>query len=275
MRAHQDDSTLFKNLLNRKAQLNCICNHTTKQCITIDGLGSCTSGCLFPLEPIGMFIQGEKLTSNTSELLHFWPHRRLARAYYCSRGMILYGRFDKTGWWLLWKTLLTLPRLFQLWAAKHVNRIAGTTSFLLLLHQDGQCNLCLSCTTCIETCQHIAWCPEARQALAFGQSTDGLELWLCANNTHPDMQPLLLEYTQGHGMVTCLKRTISLELPPFMQQDLAQSQDVISWDLLMMGMLSFPTTPPFMTGIQMDLETYNTDIASDTLPMDLQVRPCP
>jgi hypothetical protein len=234
VRAHQDDSTSFKNL-SRKAQLNCICNHTAKQRIAIDGSGSCTSGHLFPLEPIGMFIQGEILTSNTGKLLPFWAHRRLARKYYCSRDTILYGQFDETNWWSLRKTLLTLPWLFQLWAAKHVNRIAGTMSFLS--HQDGQYNLCPSCGTCIETCQHIARCPEAGRALAFVQSTDDLELWLCDNNTHPVMQSLLLEYTQGRGRVTCLECAISLELPPFMQ-DMARSQDVIGWDLFMMGMLS-------------------------------------
>ena len=173
---------------------------------------------MFPLEPIGMFIQGEKLTSDTGKLLRFWVHRRLAREYYSSRGTILYSQFNETDWWSLWKTLLGLPRLFQLWAAKHINKIAGNMSFLS--HQDGQCNLCPSCETCIETCQHIAWCPEARRALAFAQSTEDLKLWLHANNTHPDMQSLLLEYTQGRGTVSCLDCAISLELPPFMQ-DLA------------------------------------------------------
>jgi hypothetical protein len=223
MRVHQDNSTSFKNL-SRKAQLNCICDHTAKQRIAIDGSGSYKSGRLFPLEPIGMFIQGEKLTSNTGKLLCFWAHRQLAREYYCSRDTISYDQFDETDWWSLRKTLLTLPRLFQLWAAKHVNRIAGTMSFLA--HQDGRCNLCLSCGTHIETCQHIAWCPEAGQAAAFAQSTDNLELWLCNNSTHPDMQSLLLKYTWGCGTVTCLKCAISLELPLFMQ-DLARSQDVI------------------------------------------------
>jgi hypothetical protein len=134
VRAHQDDSTLFKNL-SRKAQLNCICNHTTKQRIAIDGSGSCKSRCLFPLEPVGMFIQGEKLTSDTGELLRFWAHWQIVREYYCSRDTILYDQFDETDWWSLRKTLLTLPQLFQLWAAKHVNRIAGTMYFLA--HQDG------------------------------------------------------------------------------------------------------------------------------------------
>jgi hypothetical protein len=112
---------------------------------------------------------------------------------------------------LLQKTLLSLTRLFQLWAAKHVNRISGTMSFLS--HQDGQCNLCLSCKTCIETCQHIARCPEAGRASAFAQSTDELELWLSTNKTHPDMQSLLLRYTRGWGTVTSLKCAISLDLP--------------------------------------------------------------
>jgi hypothetical protein len=190
---------------------------------------------MFPLEPIGMFIQGEKLTSDTGKLLRFWAHRQLARTYYHSKGIILHDQFDETNWWSLQKTLLSLTRLFQLWAAKHVNRIAGTMSFLS--HQDGRCNLCPSCATCIETCQHIARCPEAGRASAFAQSTDELELWFSANNTHPDMQSLLLRYTRGRGTVTCLECAISLELPPVMQ-NLARSQDIIGWDLFMMGMLS-------------------------------------
>jgi hypothetical protein len=51
------------------------------------------------------------------------------------------------------------------------------------------------------------------------------------------MQSLLLRYTRGRGTVTCLECAISLELPPVMQ-NLARSQDIIGWDLFMMGMLS-------------------------------------
>ncbi len=182
-----------------------------------------------------MFIQGEKLTFNTGDLLSFWAHRQLAREYYGSGDTISHEQFNETDWWSLRKTLLALPQLFQLWAAKHVNRIAGMMSFLS--HQDSQCNLCPSCGTVIETCQHIARCPEAGRAVAFVQSTNDLEIWLRNNRTHPDMQSLILEYTQGRGQVTCLACPILLELPPFMHE-LAQSQDVIGWDLFMMGMLS-------------------------------------
>jgi hypothetical protein len=87
-----------------------------------------------------------------------------------------------------------------------------------LSHQDGQCNLCPSCGTVTETCQHIARCPEAGWAAAFVQSTNDLEIWLRNNRTHPDMQSLILEYTQGRRQVTCLACVISLELPPFMHE---------------------------------------------------------
>jgi hypothetical protein len=234
VRAHQDDTTPFKKL-SRKAQLNCICDHTAKQRIAIDGTRGNTDGRMFPLEPIGMFVQRGKLTSDTGDTLRFWAHRQLARTFYHSKGIISHDQFDETDWWSLQRTLTTMPQLFQLWAAKHVNRIAGTMSFLS--HQDGRCDRCPSCETCAETCPHIARCPEAGRASAFAQSTDELELWLSANRTHPNLRSLLLSYTRGRGTVTCLKCAISLDLPPILHT-LARSQDVIGWDLYMMGMLS-------------------------------------
>ena len=234
VRAHQDDTKAFKDL-GRLAQLNCICDHTAKQRIAADGSGHRQPGSLFPLEPIGMFVQGEKLTSDTGNLLGFWAHWQLARAHYSSRNIISHEQFDEIDWWPLRKTLMKTPRLFQLWASKHVNGIAGTMSFLS--HQDGRSKLCPSCETAKETCKHIARCPETGRTAAFGQSTNELEEWLGRNNTHPDMQALIMEYVRGRGQVTCLACTISLELPPFMHE-LARSQDIIGWDLFMMGSLS-------------------------------------
>jgi hypothetical protein len=62
VKAHQDNHTSFKKL-SRKAQLNCICDHTTKQQIAIDGLEGPVPGEMFPLEPIGLFVKGKKMTS--------------------------------------------------------------------------------------------------------------------------------------------------------------------------------------------------------------------
>ena len=103
VQAHQDDSTSFTDL-SRQAQLNCICNHTAKQRIAIDGPGNGTSRRMFPLEPIRMFIQkGEKLTTDTGKLLRFWDHRQLAKTYYHTKGIILHNQFDETNWWSLQK----------------------------------------------------------------------------------------------------------------------------------------------------------------------------
>lgn len=234
VRAHQDDATSFKKL-SRKAQLNCICDHTAKQRIAADGSSSERPGLMFPLEPIGMFVNGGKLTSDTGDTLRFWAHRQIARTYYHSRGIISYDQFDETDWGSLQNTITALPRLFQLWAAKHVNKIAGTMSFLS--HQDGRSNLCPSCEACEETCPHIARCLEAGRSLAFAQSTEELDLWLGTSQTHPDLHSMLLRYTRGRGTVTCLDCAISLDLPPILQ-DLARSQDIIGWDLYMMGMVS-------------------------------------
>jgi hypothetical protein len=234
VKVHQDDSVSFANL-SQKAQLNCICNHTAKQRIAINGLDSPAPGCMFPLGPIGMFVNGEIMTSDTGEQLRFWAHHQLSGSYYYSQGILSHEQFDEIDWLSVHKTLKDLPWLFQLWAKKHVNNIAGTMTFSS--HQDGRCKLCLSYQTCEETCQHVARCTEAGCILAFEQSSSEVERWLDNNNTQPDMQHLLLWYLRGGGMISCLDCATALKLPPIMQE-LAISQNKIGWDHFMMGMAS-------------------------------------
>jgi hypothetical protein len=57
------------------------------------------------------------------------------------------------------------------------------------------------------------------------------------NNTHPDIQNLLLRYLRGHGSISCLDCAIAFDLPPIMQR-LVISQDNIGWDHFMMGIVS-------------------------------------
>ncbi len=127
-----------------------------------------------------------------------------------------------------------MPRLFQLWAAKHVNNIAGMMTFLS--HQDGSCKLCPSCQTCEEICQHGAQCTEVGRMLAFEHSSSKVERWLDNNNTQPDMQHLLLWYQCRRSSISCLDCATALKLPPIMQE-LAISQNTIGWDHFMMGMV--------------------------------------
>jgi hypothetical protein len=64
IKAHQDDNVSFYKL-SRKAQLNCICNHTAKQRIAMDGMEGAIPGQMFPLKPIGLFVRGKNMTSKT------------------------------------------------------------------------------------------------------------------------------------------------------------------------------------------------------------------
>jgi hypothetical protein len=189
VRLHQDDSTTFAQL-SRKVQLNCICNHAAKQRVGIDGANGPVPSQMFPLEPIGIFVNGEKMTSETGGQIQFWAHHQLAQEFYRNQKNLSNIQFNAVDWASVHHTLHDLPRLFQIWAAKHVLGIARTMSFLA--HQDDRCRRCPSCNGCMETCSHIAWCPEGGRLLAFKQLALMMEKWLKENKTHPDLQSLLL-----------------------------------------------------------------------------------
>jgi hypothetical protein len=63
-----------------------------------------------------------------------------------------------------------------------------------------------------------------------------MEQWLERNNTHPDIQSLLLWYLCGRGSTTCSECSEVLGLPNIIQE-FAASQDVIGWDGFIMGMV--------------------------------------
>jgi hypothetical protein len=77
VKAHQDNTVSFEKL-SRKLQLNCICDHKAKKRIAADGMNGAVSGRMFPLEHIGLFIHGEKMTSATRGQIQYWAHHQLA-----------------------------------------------------------------------------------------------------------------------------------------------------------------------------------------------------
>jgi len=234
IKAHQDDLTPFHNL-NRKAQLNCICDHAAKFRIIKDGQEEAASGQLFPLETIGVFVRGEKMTSDTGGQIRYWAHHQIARKYYHDQKILSNEQFDAIDWASVYSTLHSLPRLFQLWASKHVLGVAGTMKYLS--YQDGRSPLCPSCHECDETCKHIARCPEAGRAADFLESTTTVGEWMESTNTNSEVKALLLKYLRDRGKTTCLECADSLDLAPI-YQDFAAAQDVIGWDNFIMGMVS-------------------------------------
>jgi hypothetical protein len=68
VKAHQDDKTLFERL-SRGLQLNCMCDNLAKLRLGDGKTAPRGSRPLFPLEPIGISVGGEKLLSETGQLL--------------------------------------------------------------------------------------------------------------------------------------------------------------------------------------------------------------
>jgi hypothetical protein len=129
IKGHQDNQQSFQNL-SRKALLNCICDHAAKHRIANDGTVKPEPVKMFPLKPVGVFIQGEKMTSDTGGYIQYWAHHQISRTYYQDKNLLSQEQFDAINWKSVHNTLHNLPRLFQLWASKQVLGIVGTMKFL-------------------------------------------------------------------------------------------------------------------------------------------------
>ncbi len=139
VKAHQDDNVAF-NKLNRKSQLNCICDHLAKQRISNSAQLQQQDNPIFPLEPFGIFIKGAKLSSDTGQQIRFHAHRQLAKALFLRKKILSGEGFDKVGWDSVHATLHLVLWLFQVWVLKYVMGIADTMKFLS--HQDDHEPLC-------------------------------------------------------------------------------------------------------------------------------------
>ncbi len=133
-------------------------------------------GKLFPLEPIGIFVGREKLSSETGPRLRFHAHRQLAKSLFHRKKILSSKEFKEVDWESVHRMLHSVPKLFQVWAAKHVLGMAGMMKFLA--YQDGRETICPSCQSCEETYAHIAHCPEPGRSegiLASGGRTNQVD----------------------------------------------------------------------------------------------------
>ncbi len=232
MKAHQDENVAFDKL-SRKLQLNGICDHLAKQCISPLAQAQQQDQSLFPLEQIWVFIKGVKLSSNAGQQMRFHAHHQLARALFVQKKILSGKGFDKVGWDSVHASLHSVSRLFQVWASKHVLGMAGTMKFLS--HQDNREPFCPSCLTCKETCSHIALCLEVGRTAAFQQSVSGVASWMADNATHPEVKAVVTAYGLGRGHISCSGCAAGF---PTIIQEFALSQDKIGWGNFMMGMIS-------------------------------------
>ncbi len=177
-------------------------------------------------------MKGAKLLSNAGQQICFHVHCQLAKVHFLGKKILSGDRFEEVGWELVHATLHSVPRLFQLWASKHLLGIEGTMKFLV--HQDNHNPLCPSCLLCEETCSHIVLYPEIRHTKAFQQSVAGVASWMAVNATHPNIKAVVTAYALGRGQVSCLDCAAGFLT---VIQDIALSQDKIGWGNFMMGMI--------------------------------------
>jgi hypothetical protein len=108
IKAHQDDKDLF-NKLSRNAKLNRICDHAAKVRISADGIEATKPCRMFQLEPIGLFVGGQKMTSETGDHIQFWAHPWLAWEYYRDHKILSPDQFDQVDFRSVHSTLHSLP----------------------------------------------------------------------------------------------------------------------------------------------------------------------
>ncbi len=108
MKAHQDDNVTFNKLI-QKLQLNCICDHLAKQRISKFVQLQQQDSHLFPLEAIGIFIKGAKLSSDTGQQVCIQVHRQLVKALFLQKKILSGGRFKEVGWESIHAPLHSVP----------------------------------------------------------------------------------------------------------------------------------------------------------------------
>lgn len=81
---------------------------------------------VFPLEPVAVFIDGIKLTSDCGYQVRFWTQIQLAEEVFCRQGILMPDQFQQVAWKHVYDTLHAVPRMFALWAANQVTDIAGS-----------------------------------------------------------------------------------------------------------------------------------------------------
>ena len=154
--AHQDEDKEWEEM-ERPGQLNTICDAGAKNKIYKVEDDSALKQVIFPLEPMCIFVNGKKMTSDTGPELRYAAHRVLAKDFFHEYKILFRNQFEEVVWMEVHDTLETkAPKLFALWACKQVMGVAATNDFQAVIDKGGdKCKMCPCCGVCVETTEHI------------------------------------------------------------------------------------------------------------------------
>ncbi len=224
--AHQDDCMRWEEL-SREAQLNAACNAGTKAMLRSQDITDLPQQELFPLEPICMFVEGTKMTSDTGAHIRYMADRQVAHMFFHKTSRVFTDAFDEVDWLQVHRTSNNeVPRLFQVWACKQVMNLAATNKNLCWQHRDGWSNKCPCCRIHVETAEHVILCPEEGQVEVFMQSLLALEWWLHDVDMDPELADCIVEYVQ-RGDKSQWMRLFRRHQAPERLNAMGQSQDKI------------------------------------------------
>jgi len=178
----------------------------------------------------------EKMTSDTGPAIRFAAHRTLAKKHFHSAGILFANQFEEVAWPHVHRTLHEeVPKLFQLWACKHVMGIVATNHYVSTTRDKSQCPKCPCCTVADETQDHILQCEEQGRVTAFNEVVDALEEWMEEADTEPELAELITEFVRSRGSESLSTLTFARSKRYLA---FARSQDTIGWNRFLEGMIS-------------------------------------
>jgi hypothetical protein len=128
--AHQDECIQWEDL-SRAAQLNAACDAGTKAMLRSQDITDLSRQEVFPQEPIRMFVEGTKITSDIGAQIRYAAGRQVNCSFFHKMSRMFTDAFDKVDWPHVHQTLTNeVPRLFQVWACKQVMNITTTNKSL-------------------------------------------------------------------------------------------------------------------------------------------------
>ena len=233
--AHQEDTKKWE-ALERPAQLNCGCDERAKGELWEVNMDDLPTQKQFPLEPLALFVDGGKVTTESGDAIRFAAHRKEAKEVFQEQKILDYDAFEEVAWRSVYNALHEVPKMFQIFACKQVFSVSAAFHFLNK-RDESVSPMCPSCRSHRETADHILRCGEEGRVMALKALSVRLMDWMVDAGVERDLVFLIIRFIQGRGNSSMEDICRNYSLPQEYRK-FAQSQDKIGWRRFLEGMVS-------------------------------------